>query len=90
MNRDNTVLQWLLYRILPSGNLSICCGCCAGVVYIWFLSILPILVCGGDGLSAAVQWFPSVQCKKETAEEGFTEVTFSKVLVGMEVIAPQL
>lgn len=47
-------------------------------------------VCGGDGISDAVQCFPSVQCKRQTAEEGFTEVALNTALVGMEVIAPRV
>ena len=65
MNRDNTVLQWLLYCFLPNRNLSTHRGYCAGVVYFWFLPILPVLVCSGDGLSAAVQSVASLCAVQE-------------------------
>lgn len=90
MNRENTVLQWLLYHFLLNRNLSTRHDCCAGVACFCFLSTLLVLACGGDGLSAAVQWFPSVPCKRQTAEEGFTEVALNKALVGVEVRAPHV
>jgi len=52
MNRDNTLLQWLLCHYVPNGDFSTNHGYCAGAVYFWFVSTLPVLVCGGDGHSA--------------------------------------